>query len=90
MVNVDRDRFGKDVKLCQLLVARLVENCECGKGSCGPIVGQTYHLYQRDSGEHFLSIIAPHECRFNAVGSFYLNADMIWEKLEKKADNQEN
>jgi len=60
------------------------------KLSFEPIVGQTYHLYQRDSGEHFLSIIAPHECRFNAVGSFYLNADMIWEKLEKEEDNQDN
>ena len=46
-----------------------------------PIVGASYHLYERDNGETFLSIIAPHECRFKALGSFYLNADHIWEKI---------
>ena len=46
-----------------------------------PIVGQTYHLYERVAGDRFLSIIAPHECNFKAMGSFYLNADQIWEKL---------
>lgn len=45
-----------------------------------PIIGQHYHLYQRDNGETFLSIIAPHECNFNTLGSFYLNADQIWER----------
>jgi len=46
-----------------------------------PIVGETYHLYKRDNGEHFLSIIAPNQCQFNHVGSFYLNVDQIWEKV---------
>ncbi|WP_434037523.1 DUF2452 domain-containing protein [Formosa sp. 4Alg 33] len=46
-----------------------------------PILGETYHLYKRDNGETFLSIIAPDQCRFNALGSFYLNADQIWEKI---------
>ncbi|NQX84694.1 MAG: DUF2452 domain-containing protein [Flavobacteriaceae bacterium] len=46
-----------------------------------PIIGQHYHLYVRDNGENFLSIIAPNECNFNALGSFYLNADQIWEKV---------
>ena len=45
-----------------------------------PIVGQVYHLYQRDNGENFLSIIAPYQCDFNHMGSFYLDADLIWEK----------
>lgn len=46
-----------------------------------PIIGQVYHLYERINGETFLSIIAPNECNFKAVGSFYLNVDQIWEKL---------
>jgi hypothetical protein len=46
-----------------------------------PIIGEVYHLYKRDNGENFLSIIAPDECAFNALGSFYLNADQIWEKI---------
>ena len=46
-----------------------------------PIIGEVYHLYKRDNGESFLSIIAPNQCDFNALGSFYLNADQIWEKI---------
>ena len=46
-----------------------------------PLVGDVYHLYKKKNGETFLSIIAPNECNFNAMGSFYLNADQIWEKV---------
>jgi len=46
-----------------------------------PIIGELYHLYKRENGESFLSIIAPEQCRFNSLGSFYLNADHIWEKI---------
>jgi len=44
-----------------------------------PIIGEVYHLYKRENGEIFLSIIAPEQCDFNPMGSFYLNADQIWE-----------
>ncbi|MDN3643758.1 DUF2452 domain-containing protein [Lutimonas halocynthiae] len=46
-----------------------------------PLIGDIYHLYKRENGETFLSIIAPNECNFNTMGSFYLNADQIWEKV---------
>jgi len=46
-----------------------------------PLIGDIYHLYRRENGETFLSLIAPNECNFNAMGSFYLNADQIWEKV---------
>ncbi|MGJ8732341.1 MAG: DUF2452 domain-containing protein [Cellulophaga sp.] len=46
-----------------------------------PIVGQTYHLYKRENNETFLSIIKPNECNFNYMGSFYLNVELIWEKI---------
>ncbi|MFT5751038.1 MAG: hypothetical protein ACI828_002781 [Flavobacteriales bacterium] len=54
------------------------------KFSFEPIIGQTYHLYSRDNGESFLSIIAPDQCRFDPLGSFQLNADQIWEKVVQK------
>lgn len=52
------------------------------KFSFEPIIGETYHLYKRDNGESFLSIIAPDQCNFNALGSFYLNVEQIWQKVE--------
>ena len=48
-----------------------------------PILGEVYHLYKRNNGETFLSIITPEQCNFNLLGSFYLNADQIWEKIEE-------
>ncbi|MEZ5007022.1 MAG: DUF2452 domain-containing protein [Chitinophagales bacterium] len=45
-----------------------------------PVIGEHYHLYRRDSGESFLSIIAPHECNFDHIGSFQLNLDKMWVK----------
>lgn len=46
-----------------------------------PIIGQHYHLYMRENDTTFLSIIAPNECSFHSLGSFYLNSDQIWEKV---------
>jgi predicted nucleotide-binding protein (sugar kinase/HSP70/actin superfamily) len=46
-----------------------------------PIIGEVYHLYKRGNGESFLSIIAPEECNFHVLGSFYLNTEQIWEKI---------
>ena len=48
-----------------------------------PIIGKMYHLYKRKNGESFLSIIAPNECNFNFLGSFYLNTDQINRQLVK-------
>ena len=45
------------------------------KFSFEPIIGDTYHLYKRANDETFLSIIAPDQCNFNALGSFRLNGD---------------
>jgi hypothetical protein len=46
-----------------------------------PIIGEVYHLYKRENGESFLSIISPEQCNFNSLGSFYLNTNQIWEKI---------
>ena len=52
------------------------------KFSFEPIVGETYHLYKRANEEVFLSIIAPNQCNFESLGSFYLNDEQIWQKVE--------
>lgn len=51
------------------------------KFSFEPVIGEVYHLYKGKNNENFLSLIAPKECSFDALGSFYLNAEQIWEKL---------
>lgn len=50
------------------------------KFSFEPIIAEIYHLYKKENVESFLSIIAPDQCSFNTLGSFYLNADQIWKK----------
>ncbi len=52
------------------------------KFSFEPIVGQIYHLYKNNKNENFLSIIAPNECNFDCIGSFYLDTELIWKKVE--------
>ena len=47
------------------------------KFSFEPIIGEV----KRENKETFLSLISPEQCNFNSLGSFYLNADQIWEKI---------
>jgi len=46
-----------------------------------PIVGKTYHLYRAKDESSFLSLILPHECNFDHIGTFRLGPDKTWEKL---------
>ena len=52
------------------------------KFSFEPVVGHIYHLYKDNNDNAFLSIVDPNECNFNHLGSFRLNADKMWEKVE--------
>jgi len=52
-----------------------------------PIMGETYFLYRNKSNEPFLSIIAPSDCKFDYVGSFYLNSEKLWVKVEESQSN---
>lgn len=45
-----------------------------------PLMGETYHLYRHTNSDTFLSMIAPEECNFDFVGSFYLDAELVWRK----------
>lgn len=47
-----------------------------------PVVGEVYHLYKKENDETFLSLIAPNECAFNHLGSFRLNFDKMWLKID--------
>lgn len=46
-----------------------------------PIVGETYHLYERKNGSKFLSMISPNDWKQKYVGSFILLNNGTWEKL---------
>jgi hypothetical protein len=51
-------------------------NC---KYSFEPIVGQTYHLYLKDDGTEFLSIISPEEWKNKTfIGSYLFDSDGRW------------
>lgn len=52
------------------------------KFSFEPVVGETYHLYESEKSSAFLSLIAPRECSFTHLGTFKLNADKMWEKID--------
>lgn len=47
-----------------------------------PVIGETYFLYKRDSGEEFLSIISPKEWgKFEFIGSYKFLPDGRWEGI---------
>lgn len=46
-----------------------------------PIVGETYHLYEKKNGDVFLSIIQPNEWKQKYLGSYILLNNGVWEKL---------
>ena len=52
------------------------------KFSFEPNIGEVYYLYNNKKAESFLSIISPNQCSFDYVGSFRLNSDKMWEKLD--------
>ena len=53
-----------------------------------PLIGETYHLYRDKKQEPFLSIIAPSDCNFDHIGSFLLNSELIWKKVNNETGLQ--
>ena len=43
-----------------------------------PIVGDNYYVYQNEKTINFLSMIAPHECKFLYICSVKLNTEGQW------------
>lgn len=52
-----------------------------------PVIGHTYYVYRRSSGQYLLSLIAPNEWRkgapFTYMAEVYLLADHTWEILNE-------
>lgn len=50
-----------------------------------PIIGEVYHLYERDNtNENFLSIISPETWKRKHLGSFKLNSEKVWSKIKNE------
>lgn len=47
-----------------------------------PVIGHTYHLYRKNDHENFLSILSPEECTFEYLGSYRLETNFMWKKLD--------
>lgn len=43
-----------------------------------PVVGYTYHLYKREDGSHFLSLIEPSQWKMGYVFSVQLDSNNKW------------
>jgi hypothetical protein len=47
-----------------------------------PISGETYHLYKKESGQEFLSLISPEQwAKFDFIGSYRFLSDGRWEAI---------
>ena len=66
---------------------KLVEEFEWNKIVYGsnynfqPIIGEKYHLYRRNNGEMFLSLIEPNSWKQEYVGTFEMDSDNKWKKI---------
>lgn len=48
-----------------------------------PIIGEVYHLYERDNKDKvFLSLIPPHKWKRTHLGSFKLGSDKVWIEIK--------
>ena len=46
-----------------------------------PVIGEIYHLYERETGKNFLSIIDPSSWNIKHLGSFKLDSNKKWNKI---------
>lgn len=57
------------------------------KMSFDPLIGRTYHLYQKKDGTDTLSLVSPQDwgknCPYNFVATVKLLADHTWEVIEE-------
>jgi len=47
-----------------------------------PTMGKVYHLYRKNTGRNFLSLVSPDSAFWDGyIGSFKLNAQYAWEEV---------
>ena len=82
--NAIRTRYEEIQREFEELVANSMDNELVYNASMSfvPIVGHTYHVYERDDGSTFLSLIDPSQWdRFTCLGSFRLATDSLWVRV---------
>ena len=60
------------------------------KFSFEPILGENYHLYRKANGDVWLSLISPHETTWDFVGTFRLNSDKMWERIDEEVPKEKS
>ena len=60
------------------------EKLYSAKISFEPVIGETYHLYNNQNGESFISLIDPNDWNKEYLGSYKLNHDHCWERISQK------
>lgn len=76
------ERYNHLVKQFETLAKDYEINKMCYEASLGfePNIGHIYHLYRKDNGNTFLSIVEPQYVFWgNHLGSYRLNAQYAWE-----------
>ena len=58
---------------------KLIYETEC---NFQPILGEVYHIYESKNGDTFLSLINPNEWNKKYFGSYILNTNGTWEKID--------
>ena len=46
-----------------------------------PKIGEIYHIYRKNNGQEFMSLIGPFEWNQQYVMSVRLNSDSVWKKI---------
>jgi glutaredoxin 2 len=58
---------------------KLNERLYCANHNFEPVAGEVYHLYKKESGEEFLSLISPNQWeKFEFIGSYKFLSDGRW------------
>ena len=72
-LNDEFQRLVEEYKINQLVYG--------AKFNFEPVIGEIYHLYSGKNGINFLSLISPSEWEQHYLGSFKLDSENKWEKI---------